>query len=147
MILELNRIKSGNDATIGYMTNEGQFECFTLEDERRSVKVKGETRIPSGYYRIRFREVLSPMTERYRAKYPWFKWHLELQNVPNFDYVYIHIGNTDDDTDGCILVAEGANSRSMTVQSSTPAFEKLYKQVQAALERGESVWIRINDLG
>lgn len=147
MIIELNRIKSAPDATLGYMTIDGQFECFTLEDEKRTVKVSGETRIPSGYYRIKYREVDSPMTQRYKAKYDFFEWHLELQNVPNFQYVYIHVGNTDDDTDGCILVGRSADMDTMTVGHSSVAYETLYKKIRTSLKKGESVWIRINDLG
>lgn len=147
MKLLLHRILSGEDATIGYLEVDGKFFCFTCEDEDRKVKVSGETRIPWGSYLIEQRKVLSPMTTRYRQKYDWFEWHLELQNVPNFTNVYIHIGNTDDDTDGCILVGETADCVNMFVGRSTSAFKALYQKICAALNNGEKVWIEIIDEG
>jgi hypothetical protein len=110
MILQLKRIANGPNSTLGYLTVEGGFMGFTLEDQYQEVKVKHETRIPAGRYQIKFREVPSPMTQRYRQRFDWFNWHLELQDVKGFDNVYIHIGNDDDDTSGCILVGYQAFS-------------------------------------
>lgn len=129
------------------------FECFTLEDQRQVKKVKGETRIPDGKYQVKLRKVLSPLTEHYRDKYRWFKWHLELQDVPNFQHVYIHIGNTEKDTDACILVADQSysdpNDYSSTIGKSTQAFKRFYEIAYKTLERAEedvflevkSIWL------
>ena len=104
MKIDLLRISSGVESTLGMMYVDGAPECFTLEDEYREIKVKGETRIPEGTYKIGLRDVVSPMTTRYRNKFTWFTYHLHIHDVPGFEYVYIHLGNTDKDTDGCILV-------------------------------------------
>jgi len=148
--LQLNRIVNGADSTLGYLQYNKEYFSFTLEDEGRNVKVAGETRIPAGTYRILFREILSPATERYRKKYSWFKWHLELQDVPGFKYVYIHVGNTDDDTDACILTGtdtrrRGVESLDFDITQSTPQFERLYKRVRPELEKGTEVYITIID--
>jgi len=56
-----------------------------------------------------------------------------LQDVPNFQYVYIHIGNDDDHTDGCLLVADSVKSnrfdQNNNLSSSTPAFKRLYQKM------------------
>ena len=133
MKLELKRFSSQSDTTLGILFVDGEFECFTLEDEYRADKVKGETRIPAGTYKVEKREVLSGLTEKYRKKYPWFDFHFMLQDVPNFQYVYIHIGNDDDHTDGCLLVSDAVKSNRFdennNLSSSGPAFKRLYQKM------------------
>lgn len=148
MEILLQRLYGGVDDTIGTLFINGDFECFTLEDEARETKLRGETRIPSGRYQIKFRNVLSGKTKRYRSKFDWFTWHLELQGVPGFKYIYIHIGNDDDDTDGCILVGYSVDfnrHESQYLGRSTQAFETFYKKVAVALEEGVEVYITVSD--
>jgi hypothetical protein len=124
----------------------GKFESYTLEDEYRAEKVRGETRIPAGTYKIKFREVLSGMTKKYREKYDFFTWHLEIQDVPNFQYVYLHAGNRDDETDGCVLIGDGANNNQIEdgrILSSRQAFTRVYKKITEALEISENVTLEI----
>lgn len=145
MNLLLRRLKNNGDTTLGTLKDDHLFiNMFTLEDEPRADKVAKETRIPAGTYEILERKVLSPMTNRYRAKYPWFKWHLELQQVPNFKNVYIHIGNTDEDTAGCILVGE-STADGWAIGNSRTAFTRLYHYIMGALNAGERVFITIID--
>lgn len=149
MELGLARYSDNGESTLGLLFEIGdRFQCYTLEDQAQAEKVAGETRIPAGRYEIRFREVLSPMTERYRARFDWFTWHLELQDVPGFLYVYVHIGNDADDTDACILVGDQPNNNQRHtgfLGSSTPAFEVLYRKIAEALQSGERVFITIAD--
>jgi len=144
----LQRLYGGVDDTIGCLFINGDFECFTLEDESREVKVMSETRIPSGRYRIQFRNVDSPKTKTYRKKFKWFTWHLHLQNVPSFNHILIHIGNDQDDTAGCILVGHSVDFNRHEEQylgRSAVAFEAFYKKVAVALEDGQEVYITITD--
>ena len=133
MKLELKRFSSQSDTTLGLLFVDGEFECFTLEDEYRADKINGETRIPEGTYKIEKREVLSGLTKKYRSKYPWFDYHFMLQDVPDFQYVYIHIGNDDDHTDGCLLVSDSVKSNRFdennNLSSSGPAFKRLYQKM------------------
>ena len=133
MKLELKRFSSQSDTTLGILFVDGEFECFTLEDEYRADKIKGETRIPAGTYKVEKREVLSGLTKKYRSKYPWFDFHFMLQDVPDFQYVYIHIGNDDDHTDGCLLVSDAVKSNRFdennNLSSSGPAFKRLYQKM------------------
>jgi len=89
MKLTLQRIQDNGTSTLGIMYLDGEFLCYTLEDTFRAEKVDGKTRVPAGEYVIATREVMSPLTEKYREQYDYFSYHLELQEVPNFQYVYI----------------------------------------------------------
>jgi len=149
MNILVRRFSSGKESTIGCLYINGKPECFTLEDEYRVVKVAKETRVPSGKYQIKFRESVTPMTKKYRAQFPeMFEYHLEMQAVPNFEYCYIHKGNVDDHTAGCLLLGDSANLNAYKdgfIGSSTNAFSRFYPKVRTALEAGEQVWITFED--
>lgn len=150
MKIELIRYNHDVESTSGLMAVNGNFEAHTLEDQRQLVKVTKETRIPEGTYQVKFREVLSGLTKTYRDRYEWFEWHLELQDVPGFNYVYIHVGNKESHTDGCILVADHAyndpNDYASTIGSSAVNFERIYKKISTALKEGEPVHIQIKSI-
>lgn len=145
---KLKRLHDNGKSSIGFIQRRSVFKCFTLEDEARDVKVKGETRIAAGRYEVKKREVLSGLTKKYREKYPWFDFHLELQNVPSFQYVYIHIGNTDKDTDACILVGNGcSNLATQSITHSADAYKALYQEITGILDTGAKVFIDIENEG
>lgn len=145
MKVKVARLIDNGDATMGIISIDGKPICFTLEDEARSVKVKGETRIPEGTYKVVFRKE-GTTHAKYTAKYG-AKHHgmLHIIDVPNFQYILIHIGNTDEDTDGCLLVGDILNS-SFTIASSTSAYEKIYKIISEALLKNENVEIEFVDI-
>ena len=95
MKLKLQRIFKGNNYTIGSLFIDGEFFCNTLEDAVRDKKIKHETAIPAGTY-----EVKLTLSARFGKILPI------LLNVPNFEGIRIHAGNTISDTSGCILVGE-----------------------------------------
>lgn len=144
----LTRLNYNDKSTLGVLWSiDETFRCFTVEDTYREEKVKSVTRIPEGRYEIKLRKVLSGKTKQYRARYPWFEWHLELQDVPDFEYVYIHIGNTAADSDGCILLGESAipQDGQWFTGNSTKTFKDFYLEVVALLEKGDKVFIEIFD--
>lgn len=151
MKLEVLRYSSGKDDTLGILfdvTNGRKFLCFTLEDEVRPNKVKGETRIPAGTYEVKLRSE-GTLHEQYKLKFPdMHKGMLWVTNVPSFEYILIHIGNTDIDTDGCLLVGEGTyenigNKGSLT--NSTAAYKQIYPPIAYAISKGERVEITYVD--
>ncbi len=150
--LLLTRFSSGKEATLGNLfnvmgTEELQFLCYTLEDQYQDVKVAKETRIPAGRYQIKLRDE-GGMTQRYAKRFDFHRGMLHLQDVPNFKYIYIHTGNTDDHTDGCILVGDGQVSNVIDrgqVTTSVAAYRRLYETILGALSEGD-VWIRIGDV-
>lgn len=142
------RVVSDTASTLGVFTFNGKKIGFVIEDEHRHEKVKGQTRIPAGIYEVNFRMELTPLTKKYRAKYSWFTYHLELQFVPNFSGIYIHIGNFHTSTDGCQVVGNKAGfdgNNHYRNHESTICYKDLYLKVKAALERGERVTYQIID--
>lgn len=95
MKLTLKRIFKGEKYTIGKLYIDGEYFADTLEDPVREEKIYGETAIPIGTYKVTI--TLSP---RFR------RWLPLLHDVPNFEGVRIHRGNTPEDTHGCILVGQ-----------------------------------------
>ncbi len=147
MELEILRYSGGQDATLGLLFELGwtrRLWCFTLEDERREVKVHGETRIPAGRYEIKLR-AQGTMNTRYKARYPWHRGMLWLQNVPGFEWIYIHTGNTDDHTDGCPLIGDYRDEENRTLGGSRDAYRRVYPRITEAMQRGERVWVTVVD--
>ena len=154
MNLQLQRYSDNGNSTQGLLHEVNaidwpQFLAYTIEDEHRTVKLAGETCIPAGLYEVRFRKELTTLTRHYRDKFDWFTWHLEVCNVPGFKNVYIHVGNTEKDTAGCLLLADNANNN--TVEKgfngkSTVAFRRIYLKVSEVLLNEEKVFIRIKDV-
>lgn len=123
---------------------EGQWICHTLEDEKRKVKIKGETAIPAGVYEIKLRPLgESRLDEKYAERFDFYKGQLWLQDVPNFTYIYIHCGNTEKHTDGCPLI--GLKRFATTIGNSRDAYRKFYPMVIAALDAGEEIFIHVVD--
>lgn len=145
MLISVNRFTSDEDTTISQVYVNGKFECFGLEDEYRTIKVVSKTRIPSGHYQVGIRNV-GGFHNRYTKRFGWMhQGMLQIKDVPEFDYILIHCGNTDNDTAGCLLVGEGAVvSDDMMITGSMRAYKKLYQKViQAALDN--NLWIEFID--
>lgn len=131
------------DCTIGLMFINDVFEAYTLEDEYREPKVYGETCIPDGRYRIVLR-AYGGFHARYLEKFgaDFHKGMLEVSNVPNFKDILIHIGNTDEDTAGCLLVGNRAELPiNNYIGDSTNAYKRIYSQIIDAILGGEPVYI------
>jgi len=149
--LRLLRISSQNESTLGILfdvTCGVRWLCFTLEDEYRTEKVYGETRIPSGTYKIMLRTD-GNHHDRYSRLYPTMHvGMLELQDVPNFTGILIHIGNTDKDTEGCLLVGDTAHENITElgrVGKSVISYKRVYPIIAKPLVNNEEVTIRIVD--
>jgi hypothetical protein len=119
MLITIKRLYKTDTSTIGELSIDGIFECFTLEDKEREVKIKSETAIPKGTYKV-----IINQSNRFKRLLPL------LINVPNFEGVRIHSGNSNHDTEGCILVGQSRNKN--YIGQSRKAFEKLFKKMQVA---------------
>lgn len=142
MELLLQREPSQGGKTPGTMTVDGEFACFTLEDEVREVpgkpvaywKVPGQTAIPAGRYRVamtfsnRFQRVM-----------------IQLLNVPGFSGVRVHSGATELDTDGCVLVGDQYAGGRLSGGKVRGVLAWLEERVEEALEAREEVWITVED--
>ena len=121
MIIAIKRLYKSGNSTIGEMTVDGKWECYTLEDKERDIKIKSETAIPKGTYKV-----IINKSNRFKKLLPL------LLNVPNFEGVRIHPGNTNHDTEGCILV--GRTRSKDFVGQSRKAFESLFAKMKLAKE-------------
>lgn len=138
MKLVLKRLAKKSNYTVGKLYINDQYFCDTLEDTDRGLtqdiplqeisklKIKHNTAIPTGTYKITL-DIISP---RFSTKQVYKKIDGKLPrltNVPGFDGILIHIGNTDKDSSGCILV--GQNKVVGKVINSTDTFFKLYDKL------------------
>lgn len=153
MNLEVIRFSSQADSTSGLLfetTAVGKrFLCYTLEDEYQALKVKGETRIPAGTYEIKFRKI-GGLHAKYSKKYPDIhRGMLHIADVPNFEYILIHTGNTDEHTAGCLILGDTQENNIVTengwVGKSRNAYKRIYPLVAKALEKKEKVTITYTD--
>lgn len=147
MQIKLVRYGIGRDSTGGVIFIDGKFYGYTCEDEYRDVKLMDETCIPEGEYEIKLRAE-GGMHQRYKEQYDFHEGMLWLQDVPDFEWIYIHPGNNDDHTSGCILVGlQGFfDGSEYTIGRSVDAYTQLYIEVLDALHRGERVFIDVTSL-
>ena len=145
MKLTVVRTQFGTDATNGLLFIDGIFECYTLEDQYQAVKVMHETCIPEGTYDIKFRKTggfHAKYTERYKNAHYGM---LHIQDVPNFTYILIHSGNTDEHTSGCLIVGETQQDLDLSddgfIGHSGTAYKKMYTKVANQLLQGKDVTI------
>ena len=132
MKLLLKRIAKKEVYTIGNLYVDGMYFCDTLEDKVRIpfVKVPKETAIPAGIYIVTI-----DYSQRFGKKMP------HVLDVPEFQGIRIHSGNTNVDTEGCILVGE--NKVVGKVINSKLTFDKLYPALETALNEGEEITLEI----
>mgnify|MGYP003138968378 CR=1 FL=1 len=155
MDLEVVRFSSESDSTNGILFDSSnkldgrKFLCYTLEDEKRKSKVRGETRIPSGSYKIKVREV-GGFHSKYKKRFgDTHRGMLHVTNVPGFEYILIHCGNTDEHTAGCLLVGDSQENNQIIkngfIGKSTQAYKRIYDYIMTAIEGGEEVNITYID--
>lgn len=136
------------DATIGELSIDGVFQCYTLEDAVREPdngfssfgktpqwvatwKVQNKTAIPRGRYKIGLHNS------------PHFKCIVPiLESVTGYSDVLIHWGNSAIDTDGCILV--GQTKEANLIYKSKAAWQALYPKISAAIALGQPVYVTVS---
>lgn len=144
MELALHRVKLLDTRTNGQLYVDGDFFCFTLEDKVREIpgrpvsewKVQNETAIPQGRYKVTLESSpkFGPDT-------------LTLNLVPGYSYIRMHSGNTETDTDGCIILGYKLAANGIIQPGTTrPAVADLKQKVRVGLKSGEC-WITITTIG
>ena len=153
MKLKVLRFSSQEDSTSGLLFLEDdlglEFLCYTLEDEARALKVRGETRVPAGTYEIKLR-TKGGFHEKYNKRFAGIhKGMLHVINVPNFEYILIHTGNTDEHTAGCLLVGDSQENNKIIkdgfIGKSTNAYKRIYPNIAKALKNNDKVTIEYID--
>jgi|TARA_R110002012_G_scaffold308613_1_gene514957 hypothetical protein len=152
MKLQVLRFSSESDSTNGLLfdiTEGVKFLAYTLEDEKRDEKVMSETRIPAGTYEVKLRTEgghHNKYSSRYGSMHKGMLW---LQDVPNFKWILIHCGNTDEHTAGCLLVGDSQENNQIKengfIGSSSNAYKRIYPSIAEAIEN-EKVTIEYIDI-
>ena len=135
MKLTLKRIALRQTYTIGKLYIDDNYFCDTLEDAVRDLdkngkfdngekKIKGKTAIPYGTYEIKW--TYSPRFKKYTP---------QLMNVPSFEGIRIHSGNSSTDTEGCLLLGE--NKKVGMVLNSRATINKFYPLIKKACFKGK----------
>lgn len=149
MDVKLIRFSASPKSTLGLLFIDNVFQCYTLEDEYRPVKVKHETRIPEGVYKLTL-STWGNHHARYAAKFgAMHKGMIVVNNVPGFSGILIHMGNKDDHTSGCILVGMAVNNNKVAdglLLNSEEAYRRIYKTIATAISVGQSVNLSVENI-
>lgn len=152
MKLTLERHTFTENYTEGILTIPGKFSCDTIEDRDRGLaqsmpeaeimkrKVYGETAIPAGEYRVTLKVQSPKFKDRAWAKFCDGRLP-RLEDVPGYQGVLIHVGNSAADSLGCILVGKKAGAG--RIGGSADTFRRLYDVLKEADGRGENITVRI----
>jgi hypothetical protein len=160
-LIHIDRFRFASDWTLGKILIDNQLDGYVVEDEIRKVKVKGETAIWEGTYPLgkRFSPKFSKsfywngqnlITENEFKQLPLasikhYKPHelIWIQNVPGFEYILIHWGNTDDDSEGCLIVGSkiGIIKGQEGVTNSRIYYKKFYEKVFPKITESSTITI------
>lgn len=132
MKITLQRTKEVGETTLGELSIDGKFFCYTLEDKIRTKKIKHQTCIPQGTYGV----ILS-LSQRFKTVLPL------LVNVPGFEGIRIHAGNTTEDTSGCILLGTAVNEDKLL--HSKVALTTFLQKVTPVFKKGEQITIEVKN--
>lgn len=148
MKIQVKRTKQGKESTLSEIYVDGEFICYGLEDAVREKKESGVTAIPAGAYRLGLNRY-GGMNSRYKRDYPnMHRGMIEIMHIPEFSYVYIHIGNDIGNTSGCLLVGDRYivdNDKDYVLRKSAPAYKRLYALLIQAVSQDEAEIIISNE--
>ena len=168
MKLTVLRYSTNQESTLGCLLKQDEgsdkkdFLCYTIEDEHREEKVMHETRVPAGTYHVGLRNE-GGHYNRYRQKYSDVHktdkhgmlciynadgWKIVTENM-SFQYVLVHVGNSDDHTSGCLLTGDAPNNNQIAdgfVGSSAQAYKRIYPIIAERILAGEPVTIEYIDV-
>ena len=131
MKTKIIRVAEGKQSTLSHLYINDIFQCYLLEDKIRDNKIPKQTAIPSGKYSLRL-NTWGGMNAEYRQKFPKLhKGMIEINGLPNFSYVYIHIGNTYRQTAGCPLCGFGFEliDGDFQIVRSKDAYQMIYPKL------------------
>ena len=144
----LTRLYRNLTTTIGIFSTEGRIICYSLEDEKRAIKLFSKTRIPAEIYEIKFRTE-GRLHEKYKRMYPaMHKGMLWIQDIENFTFCYIHQGLNHKHTAGCPLCSTDSHINTKnryTLVHSAVAYKRLYPLMADPLVNGDRVLLNIRN--
>lgn len=139
MRTKILKVAEGKQSTLSQLYIDDVFQCYLLEDKIRAVKIPKQTAIPTGNYTLRL-NTWGGMNADYRQKFPKLhKGMIEINGLPQFSFVYIHIGNTHTQTAGCPLCGFGFElvNGDFQVLPSKDAYQMIYPKLLAIAQGNE----------
>lgn len=154
--IEVLRYPSEKDWTLSEFLICGKLFGYGVEDEYREVKVHGETRIPNGVYELELTHSPKFSSSYYVSKKTGELSKLQsddfneahklitLKNVPGFERILWHWGNTDDDSRGCYIVGSeiGIIKGQKGVLGSRKKYEQIYPMIASLIKTNQSKGIK-----
>jgi hypothetical protein len=140
MVTKIIRVAQGKQSTLSHLYIDGLFACYLLEDSIRAIKIPGQTCIPTGNFKLTL-NTTSGMHAKYLKEYPLVhKGMVEIDELPNFDLVFIHKGNTHLDTRGCPLTGLYWTNigGDYQVMMSTVAYQLVYPKLIEQIKLGNN---------
>ncbi|CAM3802140.1 DUF5675 domain-containing protein [Flavobacterium gelidilacus] len=141
------RVAQGKESTLSQLYINGIFQCYLLEDKIREVKIPSQTAIPKGDYTLKLNTSGAKNVNYKKAFGKLHQGMIEIISLPNFNYVYIHTGNTIQETAGCPLCGFGFQfiDGDYRVTQSVAAYKMIYpKLVLLAKETSNTITIENN---
>jgi len=138
MVNRITRVAQGERSTLSHLYINGLFVCYLLEDSIRSIKIPGQTCIPTGVFRLSLNKTAG-MNSRYQKDYPMMhQGMIEIKDLPNFNLVFFHRGNTHSDTAGCLLTGHYwiKTDGDYQVMLSAFAYRQIYPKLMDQILRG-----------
>lgn len=139
------RVAQAGETTLSHLYINDIFACYLLEDAVRQKKVKSATAIPVGKYKLKL-TTTGNMSNKYASRYgPVHKGMIEIAGIGNYSGVYIHIGNTFNDTAGCPLTGfyyHYDTDGNYCMVQSRHAYELVYNQLLKGAECGADITVQ-----
>ena len=131
METKIIRVAQGKESTLSQLYINGIFQCYLLEDKIREIKIASQTAIPTGNYEIRLNTWGGKNVDYKKAFGKLHEGMIEIVGIPNFNFVYIHTGNTIKETAGCPLCGFGFQftEGEFQVSQSIAAYKMIYPKL------------------
>jgi hypothetical protein len=148
--VQVKRVSDNGDTSLGIIYLDGIAFCGSVEDqEQKGDKVSAETRVSNGTYKLSLRNE-GGYNSRYNKKYPEMHrgmlcvhndkdWKLNCPDGKLFQYILIHLGNTDDHTAGCLLPNYILDFQNDKGARSGDAYKRLYPILRDSIRNSDKV--------
>ena len=147
METKIIRVAQGKESTLSQLYINGIFQCYLLEDKIREVKIFSGTAIPSGVFSLKLNTHGAKNVNYKKAFGKLHEGMIEISGLPNFNFVYIHTGNTIKETAGCPLCGFGFQfvDGNFQVTQSVAAYKMIYPKLVALVKAETNTMIIENN--
>lgn len=145
VLLSLLRYSDDGNFTTGMLYLKDEFFCFTIEEPEGQPGISPDGRISPGKYPLGFDLNETDFTLKYRQKFNWFKFHLQIKKTGKDSQAYIHCGCTNSETINGIMIVSNADETNVTtlLKNSERLYEHLYSEISDLINKGEPIFIQI----